>query len=1066
MRNTLIITILFFFLRVLPQAQELTGDLPYYINYHPSDYHGYSQNWVITSNSKGLLFVGNGDGILMYNGRTWSKFLLTNSATPASFLCDENDVIWVGAQSEIGCLEPNGVSGYQYKSLTGLVNSKLREFGFVFSISKTREGVYFRTSEKIFRLVGNQLYSIPIERGSFMFDFGNRLFVYEPSHGFSQISGNKLIRAEGEIPPEMLIRKVIAVNSNLAYIVDANAGLYKATFNLNNPYKPGITAVRMPTQIDDFLVKNEVFHAVQMKNGHFGFATQRSGTIVTDESFTILYHLSKDAGVMNETHSFLYEDRTCNLWIAMDNGICKVNAQSPLSNFNDFQGIRGSVLDVVRCFNRIFVATWQGVFYQNQHADESGKNIFTAISGIQSQAWDIEKVRFDGNDYLLVATSDGVFIIDQMQRATLVSEGNFNYVKARPDKNKFVYAGGPSQIQFLDFSGNIRKPKITQVPNLESRIINAALSGNNELFVGTARDGVFVFSAVPLSGKQGETVIEMSQIKTGEGLPVADQYYVFNYKGQILVSTQSALYKIVKKDLRYTAELFDEAFMPFYGKSMFINIVQEDKAGNMWFQTNSKLSGEKSLYYAKKTSKGWQFESKPFQAFPDIEFYSVSAEDDSIVWFGSDDGVYRFNWKVNQAFKADEPFYTILHKVTINGEVVYTGVAKESGPVATGTVNFTKGNIRFDFSAGYFIHEEQVKFTYYLEGYDDDWTTPSSENYKEYANLPPGEYTFHVKAINPFGAEGIVAEYSFVVPSPWYYKWWAWAIGILLVALIIGGLITYFNRRLIKAKLRLENIVHSRTLEIQNQKKAIEIEKEKADKLLLNILPVRIAEELKATGRCQTEFYQNVSVLFTDICGFTSISEIMDPEELVSKLDEIFTHFDDICSRNKLEKIKTIGDSHMSAGGIPVRNRTHAVDATLAALEMQQFLEKMRQKNPADSIWKLRIGINTGELTAGVVGKKKFAFDIWGDTVNTASRLQDAGEPGKINVSNRTAELVSNFFDLTYRGKKPIKHKGEVDMFFVDGIKAELSVEGKRMRPNKKFWELYNELLELKFLNF
>ena len=156
----------------------------------------------------------------------------------------------------------------------------------------------------------------------------------------------------------------------------------------------------------------------------------------------------------------------------------------------------------------------------------------------------------------------------------------------------------------------------------------------------------------------------------------------------------------------------------------------------------------------------------------------------------------------------------------------------------------------------------------------------------------------------------------------------------------------------------------------------------------------------------------------------------------------------------------------MSAGGIPVRNRTHAIDAALAAIEMQQYIQKLRLLNPANSIWKLRIGINSGEITAGVVGKRKFAFDIWGDTVNTASRLQDAGEPGKINISNNTAELISSFFDLTYRGKKPIKHKGEVDMFFVDGIKRELSIDGQMQRPNRAFWDKYNELLELKFLNF
>lgn len=1066
MRKFVFICVLTLSVLTSVRAQELRGGLPFFFNYHPSEYRGYSQNWVITNNSKGFLFVGNGDGILMYNGRSWSKFLLANSATPSSFYCDENDVIWVGAQSELGCFLPDNTDGYRYVSLTHLVSSKFREFGFVFSINKTPDGIYFRTAENIFRLIPQGMYSIPVERSSNIFEFRHTLFLYEPSTGFSVLSGNKKLRVFCELPEQMLIRKVITLGRDSALIIDAQHGLHTAYFDFSNRYAIKMSLKPMQVAINDFLVTNEVFHAIRMTNGNYGFATMRSGTIVTDSDFNILYHLSREAGVMNETHTFLYEDKQHNMWIAMDNGICKVNAQSPLCNFDDYQGVKGSVLDVVRCFDQIFIATWQGVFYQNKAADKPKSEIFLPVQQIASQSWDLEPVVISGKNYLLAATSDGIFMIDSMLNTTKVSDGNFNYVKARADNNELVYAGGPLIIKYLDFSNSTVNPKETQVPNLESRIINAVLSSNNELFVGTARDGVFVFSAVPLSESDDDIVFEMSQIGTSNGLPPSDQYSVFEFHNQILVSAQNGLYKIIQKDRRYEAKPFDQEFLTFFSKSQFINIIKEDAAGNMWFQTNSKLTGHKSLYYVKWQGNRKEFISSPFQAFPDLEFYSITPEGDSVVWLGSDDGVFCFNWKVSNSFSFNEPFASSIQKVSLNGKTLYSRVSRNYLISEPNLVTFRKGNIRFDFSAGYFIHEKQVQFSYMLEGYDDSWSEPSSENYKEYTNLPPGEYTFHVKAINPFGAVGIPADFSFVIPTPWYNKWWAWALAALVASLIVVGIVTYFNRRLIKAKLRLENIIHSRTLEIQNQKKAIEIEKEKADKLLLNILPVRIADELKSTGRCQTEFYQSVSVLFTDISGFTSISELMDPEELVSKLDEIFTQFDDICSRNKLEKIKTIGDSHMSAGGIPVRNRTHAVDATLAAMEMQQFMEKMRSRNPADSIWKLRIGINTGELTAGVVGKRKFAFDIWGDTVNTASRLQDAGESGKINISNRTAELVSSFFDLTYRGKKPIKHKGEVDMFFVDGIKRELSVDGKMQRPNKAFWEKYNELLELRFLNF
>jgi class 3 adenylate cyclase/ligand-binding sensor domain-containing protein len=1047
-------------------AKEIRGGLPSFKNYHPSEYNGYSQNWVITSNSKGYIFVGNGDGILMFNGRSWSKFLLNNSATPSSLYCDENDIIWIGAQSEFGCLLPDNLYGYRYVSLTHLIYKKNREFGFIFSINKISDGIYFRASENIFRLLPQGVFYIPIERGSSTFEFNQVLFLYEPSYGFSVISGNKKLKVFSEVPPLMNIRKVIPLSNDSAIIADAKNGLYMAHFDFGNRYAIKMFLSHINTELNDYLTTNDLYHAIKLSNGNFGFSTSRSGTVVTDLDFVPLYYLTREAGIMNETHTFLYEDKQQNLWIAMDNGICKVSAQSPLSSYNDYQGIKGSVLDIVQSFGRIFIASWQGVFYQSLESGKYEREIFSPIKQILSQAWDLENVVLKNKNYLLAATSDGVFIIDSLLKTTRVAEGNFNYVKARNDNNELVYAGGAQTIKYLDFSNDILKPKVTQVPSLESRISNAVLSKNNELFVGTARDGVYVFSAVPLSDVSKNIVFEMNRIGTADGLPQSDSYTVFVFHDDILVSTQSGLFKIINKENKYLATPYDFEFMPYYDKSQFINIIREDSKGNMWFQTNSKLSGHKSLYYVIWKNNKKEFTSSQFQAFPDLEFYSITPLQDSVVWFGSDDGAFCFNWKVNNTFRFNDSFATSIQKVSVDESVIYSSISKNNLISKPDLFYFNKGNIRFDFAAGYFIHEKQVQFSYILEGYDDKWSNPSTENYKEYTNLPPGKYTFRVKAINPFGAVGTESEFSFVIPSPWYYKWWALLIFILLSGLLIVGIVTFFNRRLIKAKQRLENIVHSRTLEIQNQKKAIEIEKEKADKLLLNILPVRIANELKSTGKCQTEFYQSVTVLFTDISGFTSITELMDPEELVSKLDEIFTQFDDICSRNKLEKIKTIGDSHMSAGGIPVRNRTHAIDAALAAIEMQQYIQKLRLLNPANSIWKLRIGINSGEITAGVVGKRKFAFDIWGDTVNTASRLQDAGEPGKINISNNTAELISSFFDLTYRGKKPIKHKGEVDMFFVDGIKRELSIDGQMQRPNRAFWDKYNELLELKFLNF
>ncbi len=239
-------------------------------------------------------------------------------------------------------------------------------------------------------------------------------------------------------------------------------------------------------------------------------------------------------------------------------------------------------------------------------------------------------------------------------------------------------------------------------------------------------------------------------------------------------------------------------------------------------------------------------------------------------------------------------------------------------------------------------------------------------------------------------------------------------------------------------------------LELRLAAKKLEAEKRRSEQLLLNILPLEVADELKNRGKVEPVNYESVSVLFTDFKGFTQLSEQLTPKELVDELDYCFSYFDEIIEKHNLEKLKTIGDSYMAAGGIPTLNTTHAIDTVLAALEIQAFMQqrqeqKMKNNSP---YWEIRIGIHSGPLMAGVIGQKKFAYDVWGDTVNTASRMESSGVPGKINISQSTFELIKNYFECDYRGKLPAKNKGELDMYLVKGLKHHFSTSTLGSLPN------------------
>ena len=218
------------------------------------------------------------------------------------------------------------------------------------------------------------------------------------------------------------------------------------------------------------------------------------------------------------------------------------------------------------------------------------------------------------------------------------------------------------------------------------------------------------------------------------------------------------------------------------------------------------------------------------------------------------------------------------------------------------------------------------------------------------------------------------------------------------------------------------------------QYRRISTARRRSDELLLNILPKETAEELKENDFVQPRHYESVSVLFTDIKDFSLISTALSPVQLVEEINLCYKAFDEIITRHGIEKIKTIGDAYMCAGGVPQVNDTHAVDIVRAGLEMQQFMIALAEKRKAENKphFEMRCGIHTGPVVAGVVGTKKFAYDIWGDTVNIADRIEENGETGRVNISGATYELVKIYFNCTHRGKIMAKNQGEVDMYFVE----------------------------------
>jgi len=242
--------------------------------------------------------------------------------------------------------------------------------------------------------------------------------------------------------------------------------------------------------------------------------------------------------------------------------------------------------------------------------------------------------------------------------------------------------------------------------------------------------------------------------------------------------------------------------------------------------------------------------------------------------------------------------------------------------------------------------------------------------------------------------------------------------------------------------------------ELERVRAAAEAERQKSEKMVLNILPRSIADELKENDRVQPRFYDSVSVLFIDFKDFTRLTESLEPASLVQQLDQYFSAFDEIGLRCRLEKLKTMGDAYVSVGGLPEPNRTHAVDAAIAALQILDHMAKINRQRERLRLpqWEVRVGINTGPVIAGVVGRYKFTYDIWGNTVNVAERMESASTPGRVNISQNTWQHLRDRFETEARGEVDVKGKGMMPMHFLNRIKPEFSADTSGFVPNEAFW--------------
>ena len=804
----------------------------------------------------------------------------------------------------------------------------------------------------------------------------------------------------------------------------------------------------------DGLIHDRVRAITQDNYGNFWFGTRNGVSRYDGNTFT---SFSEDNGLSNNRIRDIKLDSLGNLWFGTYFGGINRYTGDMFVHYSEVEGLLSNqVLDITGDSDgNIWLGTFEGISqltFTNSKLNEV--NNFDVDSGLINPV--VRCVFLDSAGMFWFGTEGGISILDDGRMSSLtVADGLVG------EDIRAIYQAGTgahwvgtvSGLSRISLQGPAKKDisitNFTASDGLNGSSVSAIIEDRfSNLWLGFLDGGISIydgdrFSPLPLAPPQLTRVTGIIRDEQGDMWVSTEGQGLFQFTDLEAGLQGGKVKQLTTEDGLFSNQIYQMIF---------------DDEGNLWAGSEWGVDmispGFSNIKHYGREEGFFGIETNPGAAYKD---------DSGKIWFGTIKGATTYNPFANRINRI-EP-YTHITDV----DIFARGQEYEPALYADGLgarfelplnlrLPHNRNNITLNFVGINLTIPSRVLYSWRLEGFERDWALPSRRHEVSYSNLPPGDYTFLVKAANEDGVwNQEPARFSFRVKSPFWRTWWFFAICGLTG---FGFFVLYVKireRRLVKEKKVLEDRVRERTSEINHQKEELEVEKKKSDELLLNILPKDAAEELKLRGKASPKHFGRVSVLFTDFVGFTKITEQVSHDKLVEELDRYFIRFDEIIEGYNLEKIKTVGDSYMCAAGLRTDAPNNSVSIVLAGLEMQRFIHdaNIGKQIKGDIVWKLRVGINTGSIIAGVVGKKKFTYDIWGDTVNIASRMETSGEAGQVNISGASYLLVKDFFVCTFRGKISAKNKGNIDMYFIDGIKPQLSIDGAGIFPNDDFLSLF-----------
>lgn len=717
--------------------------------------------------------------------------------------------------------------------------------------------------------------------------------------------------------------------------------------------------------------------------------TEENGMVFMDHMGNLVQTLGTKGGLPERDIEQVMVLNNLEIWILAHHSLHKINYPSPLQSLELSNEVTGRILTSLVSTDYILLGTSNGIYRIDRRETPDNRLYLTDLLRNTRESIHLLDA---SQDRIFAAGSDNLYVIEG-DSVEILDQGSFTGMKAL-DRRSLVAS---CERGIMRYNRTDEGWIVTPIAPL----LNSAHS-----FVTYNNQVLFLY---------GNGVYRLTQDLEGAvSIPFHMEELLFR-----LVLLVQNLY-LVGNNQVYRYERNEETFLPLPWDRIAeivsgADVIKPDPFGTYWVVQHD------GKYRSRVTRLAdLEEESDASISFPVLqhvgEIISLAVWD-STVFITGKDRVSLLDLRKLLAYEGDVPLRI------------------EQNILDHSNIEFYLGGLEFQ-------SVPEPLFRYKLIPGQEEWSPWDQARAVTFDRLKHGDYRFFAQSCDLYGRLSETGELQFTVKTPVYMTWYAI---ILYAFLLLFSLFLIRKWRLLSYQ-RAESRISAR---MQYKLDDMALEKAKSDKLVAEVLPENTASQLKSQGKSKWDKYERATVLFSDIQGFTQIAEEMNPEALIDELDKFFFHFDSVVEKYQIEKIKTIGDAYMAAGGIPEKNSTNPVEVVLAALEMQSYMQHL--KSSKAKIWDLRIGIHTGPVIAGVVGHKKVSYDIWGDTVNTASRMESSGTPGKVNISGITYSMVKDYFICEYRGKLPVKYKGNIDMYYVNGLRPELAVDLKEI-PNKRFF--------------